>query len=64
MKNFMGCLLVLIGIPVAGLLLTALAWIAYMLFHIVLYFLPVAVLGAIVLALPYLAFQIFRGFNS
>ena len=64
MKNFMGCLLVLIGIPVAGLLLTALAWIAYMLFHIVLYFLPVAVLGAIVLALPYLAFQIFKGFNS
>ena len=64
MKNFMGCLLVLIGIPVAGLLLTALAWIAYMLFHIVLYFLPVAVLGAIVLALPYLAFQFFKGFNS
>ena len=64
MKNFMGCLLVLIGIPVAGLLLTALAWIAYMLFHIVLYFLPVAVLGAIVLALPYLAVQFFRGFNS
>ena len=64
MKNFMGCLLVLIGIPIAGLLLTALAWIAYMLFHIVLYFLPVAVLGAIVLALPYLAFQFFKGFNS
>lgn len=64
MKNFMGCLLVLIGIPVAGLLLTALAWIAYMLFHIVLYFLPVAVLGAIVLALPYLACQFFKGFNS
>ena len=64
MKNFMGCLLVLIGIPVAGLLLTALAWIAYMLFHIVLYFLPLVVLGAIVLALPYLAFQFFKGFNS
>ena len=64
MKNFMGCLLVLIGIPIAGLLLTALAWIAYMLFHIVLYFLPIAVLGAIVLALPYLAFQFFKGFNS
>ena len=60
MKNFMGCLLVLIGIPVAGLLLTALAWIAYMLFHIVLYFLPVAVLGAIALALPYLAFRFFK----
>ena len=64
MKNFMGCLLAVIGIPVAGLLLTALAWIAYMLFHIVLYFLPVAVLGAIVLALPYLACQFFKGFNS
>ena len=64
MKNSTGCLLALIGVPVAGVLLTALAWVAYMLFHIVLYFLPLVVLGAIVLALPYLAFQFFKGFNS
>ena len=64
MKNFLGCLLVLIGAPIAAVLLYLLAWIAYMLFHIVLYFLPLAVLGAIVLALPYLAFQFFKGFNS
>ena len=64
MKNFLGCLGLMIAVPVAGLLLTALAWIAYMLFHIVLYFLPLLVVGAIVLALPYLAFQFYRGFNS
>lgn len=61
MKNFMGCLLVLIGLPVAAVLLYLLAFAAYFLFHIILYFLPLLVLGAIVLALPYLAFQFFRG---
>ena len=61
MKNSTGCLLALIGVPVAGVLLTALAWVAYMLFHIVLYFLPLLVVGAIVLALPCLAFRFFRG---
>lgn len=64
MKRFAGCLLVVIGIPVAAVLLYLLAFVVYFLYHIVLYFLPVAVLGAIVLALPYLAFQFFKGFNS
>ncbi|MBO4491529.1 MAG: hypothetical protein J5944_09245 [Lentisphaeria bacterium] len=64
MKNLGGCLLALIGIPAAGVLLYALAFLAYFLFHIILYFLPVLVLGAIILALPYLAYQFYKGFNS
>ena len=64
MKNSTGCLLLLIGLPVAAVLLYLLAFAAYFLFNVFLYFLPLLVVGAIVLALPYLAFQIFKGFNS
>ena len=46
MKNLFGCLLMLIALPV-------LAVIAYFLFNIFLYFLPLLVVAAIVLALPY-----------
>ena len=64
MKNLMGCLLVLIGIPVAGVVLYALAFIVYFLFNIFLYFLPVLVVIAIILALPWLAYQFYKGVNS
>ena len=64
MKNLMGCLLVLLGIPVAGVILYLLAFAAYFLFNVFLYFLPVLVLVAIVLALPWLAYQFYKGFNS
>lgn len=57
MKNVMGCLLLLIGLP-AG------AFIIYFLFHIFLYFLPLLVVGAIVLMLPYLAYQFWKGLKS
>ena len=64
MKNLMGCLLMLIGIPVAGVVLYLLAFIVYFLFNIFLYFLPLLVVAAIILALPWLAYQFFKGLNS
>ena len=64
MKNLTGCLLVLIGIPVAGVLLYLLAFVAYFLFNIFLYFLPVLVVIAIRLAFPWLAYQFYKGLNS
>lgn len=64
MKNLTGCLLVLIGIPVAGVLLYLLAFVAYFLFNIFLYFLPVLVVIAILLAFPWLAYQFYKGLNS
>ena len=57
MKNLMGCLLVLIALPV-------LAFIAYFLFHIILYFLPLLVVGVIVLSLPYLAYHFYKGLKE
>ena len=57
MKNCIGCLLVLIALPV-------LAFIAYFLFHIILYFLPLLVVGVIVLSLPYLAYHFFKGLKE
>ena len=60
MKNLTGCLLVLIGIPVAGVLLYLLAFVAYFLFNIFLYFLPVLVVIAILLAFPWLAYQFYK----
>ena len=47
MKNLMGCLLAVIGIPVAGVVLYLLAFIVYFLFNVFLYFLPVLVVIAI-----------------
>ena len=64
MKNLTGCLLVLIGIPVAGVILYLLAFVVYFLFNIILYFLPLLVVVAIVLALPWLAYQFYKGLNS
>ena len=64
MKNLMGCLLVVIGIPAAGVVLYLLAFIVYFLFNIFLYFLPVLVVIAIGLALPWLAYQFYKGLNS
>ena len=57
MKNCIGGLFVLIALPV-------LAFIAYFLFHIILYFLPLLVVGAIVLVLPYLAYQFYKGLKE
>ena len=64
MKNLAGCLLVLIGLPVGGVVLYLLAFALYFLFHVFLYFLPVLVVGAIVLALPWMAWQFWKGLNS
>ena len=64
MKNLMGCLLAVIGIPVAGVILYLLAFVVYFLFNIFLYFLPVLVVAAIILALPWLAYQFYKGLNS
>lgn len=57
MKNLFGCLLILAALPV-------LAFIAYFLFHIILYFLPLLVVAAIILALPYLAYMFWKGFKG
>ena len=57
MKSCIGCLLVLITLPV-------LAFIAYFLFHIILYFLPLLVVAASILALPYLAYILGKGFKG
>lgn len=57
MKNLFGCLLILAALPV-------LAFIAYFLFHIILYFLPLLVVGVIVLSLPYLAYHFFKGLKE
>ena len=64
MKNLAGCLLVLIGLPLAVVVLYLLAVVVYFLFNIVLYFLPLLVVVAIVLALPWLAYQFYKGLNS
>lgn len=64
MKNLIGCLLVLIGLPVGAVVLYLLALAVCFLFHILLYFLPLLVVGAIVLALPWLAWQFWKGLNS
>ena len=64
MKNLMGCLLVVLGIPVAGVVLYLLAFAVYFLFNIFLYLLPLLVVAAIVLALPWLAYQFYKGLNS
>ena len=57
MKNLFGCLLILAALPV-------LAFIAYFLFHIILYFLPLLVVGVIVLSLPYLAYHFYKGLKE
>ena len=64
MKNLTGCLLVLIGLPLAAVVLYLLAFVVYFLFNIFLYFLPLLVVVAIVLALPWLAYQFYKGLNS
>ena len=64
MKNLTGCLLILIGLPLAAVILYLLAFVVYFLFNIFLYFLPLLVVVAIVLALPWLAYQFYKGLNS
>ena len=64
MKNLTGCLLVLIGLPLAAVVMYLLAFVVYFLFNIFLYFLPLLVVVAIVLALPWLAYQFYKGLNS
>lgn len=64
MKNLTGCLLILIGLPLAAVVLYLLAFVVYFLFNIFLYFLPLLVVVAIVLALPWLAYQFYKGLNS
>lgn len=64
MKDLMGCLLLLAALPLAAVVIYLVALAVYFLFHIVLYLLPLVVVLAIVLALPYLAYQFWKGFNS
>ena len=51
MKDLMGCLLLLAALPLAAVVIYLVALAVYFLFHIV-------------LALPYLAYQFWKGFNS
>ena len=65
MKNMTGCLLVVIGIPVAGVVLYLLAWLVCLLAVIfVRLILPLLVVAAIALGVPYLAYQLYKGLNS
>ena len=57
MKNLLGCLLILALLYVAAVVI-------YFLFNILLYFLPLLVVGVIVLSLPYLAFHFFKGLKD
>ena len=57
MKNCIGCLLILALLPVAAVVI-------YFLFNIFLYFLPLLVVAAIVLALPYFIYQFFKGLKD
>ena len=57
MKNLLGCLLILALLYVAAVVI-------YFLFNILLYFLPLLVVGAIVLSLPYLAYLFFKGLKE
>jgi len=57
MKNLFGCLLILALLPVA-------AFVIYFIFNIFLYFLPLLVVAAIILALPYLACMFWKGFKG
>ena len=57
MKSCIGCLLILALLPVAAVVI-------YFLFNIFLYFLPLLVVGAIVLALPYFIYQFYKGFKD
>ena len=56
MKNLLGCLLILALLYVAAVVI-------YFLFNILLYFLPLLIVGAIILALPYFAYQFWKGFT-
>ena len=65
MKNLMGCLLVVIGIPVAGVILYLLVWLICLLAVVfVRLILPLLAAGAIVMGVPYLAYQFYKGLNS
>ena len=57
MKNLFGCLCILIALPI-------LAFVVYFLFNIFLYFLPLLVVAAIILSLPYLAYHFWKGFKG
>ena len=57
MKNLLGCLLILALLYVAAVVI-------YFLFNILLYFLPLLVVGVIVLSLPYLAYYFFKGLKE
>ena len=57
MKSCVGCLIVLIALPM-------LAVVGYFLSNIFLYFLPLLVVAAIILALPYLVYHFWKGFKG
>ena len=63
MKGLTDCLLLLIGLPVGAVILYLLAFAAYFLFHVFLYFLPLLVVGAILLSTPYLFWQFCKGLD-
>ena len=68
MKGLMGCLGLLIGVPLALAALYfvggALLFLVYALFNIILYFLPVLFLAALVCFLAYLAYQVWKELNN
>ena len=65
MKNLMGCLLVVIGVPLAAVILYLLVWLVCLLAVIfVRLILPLLVIAAIVLGGPYLAYRFYKGLNS
>ena len=68
MKGLMGCLGLLIGVPLALAALYfvggALLFLVYAMFNIILYFLPVLFLAALVCFLAYLAYQVWKELNN
>ena len=64
MKNLAGCLLMVIGIPAAGVVLYLLAWLVCLFAVIfVRLILPLLVVAAIILGVPYAAYLFYKGLN-
>lgn len=68
MKGLTGCLGLLIGVPLALVLLYfvggALLFLVYAAFNIILYFLPLLALAVLVCFLAYLAYQVWKVLNG
>ncbi len=68
MKGLMGCLGLLIGVPLALAAVCfvggTVAFLIYALFNIILYFLPLLVLAALVCFLACAAYQVWKALNN